>query len=212
MNPSPEPFRATTRVGATALALLALTAPALAVAAASAAPADRDAAHRVVHRDAVRDVTAFDRGEGEATSTNQATDIIRTVVDHRAERLTVSARLRAIQRTGYRLLVSEIRTREGGHFWLEVVYTRKTGEPHVSLDSNRGSVECPGLTWALDRDRSRVLGSVPRSCLDDPGWVRVGVATFSAARNFSGWFIDDSRRDGSSGEDHLALGPRQPHA
>ena len=73
-------------------------------------------------------------------------------------------------------------------------------------------MSCPEATWTVDRSANRVEGTVPTSCLGDPEWVRVGVGVVSAPLSLTTSSADDSRTKGRIGDDHLELGPVQPHA
>ena len=180
---------------------------------ASGAEADE---HRVVHRDARADVLLF--AEGAETSApapgDRATDVVKTVVDHQADQLVVDARVRQLSRSGFRLMIAEVLTTQGQRYQLIVDYSTTPISSRVSLTRYRSGAEvsCPGATWSVDRSSNRVEGSVPTSCLGAPEWVRVGVGVVSSPRNLTTSSADDSRTTGQVGDDHLELGPVQPHA
>ena len=123
-------------VGATALAATAAFTPILE----ASATAESGEGHRVVHHDARRDVLLFDaKSETRAPAPhNRATDITTTLVDHRASRLVVHARVRHLSRSGYRFLISEIRTSDGRHYELDVDYSAHPIGTRVSLVRSPG--------------------------------------------------------------------------
>lgn len=169
--------------------------------------------HRVVHDDARHDVLHFDvRSEASRPAPrDRATDITRTVVDHRSRRLDVQVQTSRLSRSDYRLMVGEILTSVGERFTLVVDYSTTPIDARVSLQrfSSGREVLCPGATWSVTRRTDRIAASVPRSCLGDPRWVRVGLALSSAPRDLRSSRADDSRADGRIGDRHLRLGPRQ---
>jgi hypothetical protein len=198
----------------------ALATPVLgwAVPAADASPAPTpavDPSHRVVHRDAQHDVLIWDL-EGDSTSpdpTNTTSDIVRTIVNHGARRLSLTAELQHLGRGQYRMLLSEIHASDGVNYLLTVDYARTPIGARLTLERASGKpVACPGATWSVDAAADTVATSVPRSCLHDPDWVRVGVGSVSAPSDLSVSRADDSRRNGTLNPDHVRVGPRQPHA
>ena len=171
--------------------------------------------HRIVHLDARRDVLRFDYPSetSRPAPRDRATDIIKTVVDHRPHRLVVQSRVRQLSRSGYRLMVAEILTSEGKRYELVVDFSTKPIDSRISLrPSGSGQdVKCPGAAWSVNRSVNRVDASIPSSCLGDPGWVRVGLGVVASPRTLKTSWADDSRSRGQVGE-HLKLGPRQPRA
>ena len=104
-----------------------LVAPALLAAGPASAEGE---AHRVVHRDARADVLLFPEGSetGKPAPGDRATDVVKTVVDHRADQLVVEARVRQLSRSGYRLMIAEILTSSGKRYQL----ARRTTRPSRS--------------------------------------------------------------------------------
>jgi len=190
-------------------------APALMTSANAAASPSTPSSHRIVHLDARRDVLRFDYPSetSRPAPRDRATDIIKTVVDHRPHRLVVQSRVRQLSRSGYRLMVAEILTSEGKRYELVVDFSTKPIDSRISLrPSGSGQdVKCPGAAWSVNRSVNRVDASIPSSCLGDPGWVRVGLGVVASPRTLKTSWADDSRSRGQVGE-HLKLGPRQPRA
>jgi hypothetical protein len=208
----------------TALASFAvLAASALVTSATAASPVrlsshqrpDR-ADHRVVHHDARRDVLLFNvKSEtSRPVPGDRATDITRTVVDHRANRTALHVRARQLSRSGYRLLVAEILTSDGRRYELVVDYSTQPIGSRVSLErSGTGAeVTCPGASWSIDRSAARIGASLPNSCVHHPAWVRVGLGLVAAPHGLKTSRADDSRARAHVGDRHLTLGPRQHRA
>lgn len=178
--------------------------------------AQRPDTHRVVHRDARRDVQRFDTEteKSRPAPRDRATDITRTVVDHRADRLVMKVDVRHLDRSGYRLLIAEILTSDGRRFEFNADYSISPIGSRISLMRSKSyrEVRCPGATWSVDPSANQVTASIPNSCLGDPRWVKVGVAAVGAPRNLTFSWGDDSRTRGDISDEHLALGPKQHRA
>jgi hypothetical protein len=175
--------------------VLAVTGALLALA---AAPATAERWHG---RDAKQDVRAYDI---DITSTcddiiekavlphDRRRDITRLSVDHGADSVVVILALRDVGRhdreTSYDVAV---RTRD--RLYDVEVYTGRRGKAEVDFASLRpvrdpdapecGRVltaharECVGLVADLAPAANTLTVTIPRPCLGDPGWVRVGAAS-----------------------------------
>ncbi|WP_193614487.1 hypothetical protein [Nocardioides lijunqiniae] len=208
--------------GSAVLAVAALTPSVIANAAsptASSAELPARAAqgeHRVVHRDARRDTIRFDTEteKKKPAPRDRTADITRTVVDHQADQLVVQTRVRQLGRSGYRLMIGEILTSDGRRLDLMVDYSKRPIGEALSLTRSASGAEvaCPAATWSARRSTKQVTATIPRSCLGDPAWVRVGLGMVAAPRNLRTSLGDDSRLSGRIGDEHIKLGPRQPHA
>ena len=222
-SPSRARLASTAVAGAALLAASGVLTPALASSSTAAAASVttsshqrlQPAAHRIVHRDPRRDVLRFDvdAETSKPAPRNRATDIIRTVVDHRAHQVVVQARARQLSRSHYRLMVAQVLTSDGRRYELLVDYSTTPIGSRLSLErTGRGAdVRCPGATWSLNRSDNRVRAAIPNRCLGRPGWVRVGVALVAAPLSLRTSLADDSRTRGHV-RDRLTLGPRQPRA
>ncbi len=78
------------------------------------------------------------------------------------------------------------------------------GESFWDVDG-KPRATCPGLRSRIDYGADTVRVSVPRNCLDDPRWVRVGGG--GGAMVGKRLYADDANRDGRIGDD-VALGAR----
>lgn len=202
-----------TLLGLTA-ALVAATGSLLVPQAAQAAPPPT-APHRVVHDDTVGDVVVYRDGADvpSGRADHASADITRTVVDHRAHRLVVRATLADLRRrSGLRFMVVEVRT-PARTYLATLDYGRTPTTPdRVDLTTFRGrDVPCSGTSWRARSRTDVVRLSIPRSCLQDPAWVKVGVGVGHSTRDFGRLFADDSRLEATLRPSHLATGPRQPH-
>ncbi|GAA4101875.1 hypothetical protein ACFFOS_17530 [Nocardioides kongjuensis] len=155
-----------------------------------AAPAHAD---RWTYDDAAGDVThtvETDTSLSIVTAPEQENgDITQVAVDHRRAKLVVDVRTRT-RITGSFMAGVGIRTR-GHHFLL--MSMRAPGMSSTDLmdfNSDGPSERCPGLKRRLVAAKTAIRFTIPRSCLDDPRWVRVGV-TLSTLAMFTGESYDD---------------------
>ncbi|MCW2852601.1 MAG: hypothetical protein JWM84_2265 [Nocardioides sp.] len=204
-------------VAALAPSALASAAPASPpVASSTDLPARAQGEHRVVHRDARRDAIRFDTESEKQTPAprNRTADVTTTVVDHQTDRLVLHTRVRQLSRSGYRLMIGEILTSDGRRLDLIVDYSKRPIDGRISLTRSASGAEvaCPDATWAIKRSAKRVTATIPRSCLGEPTWVRVGLGMVAAPRNLRTSLGDDARLSGRVNDEHLKLGPRQPRA
>lgn len=197
-----------------------LAARLLAVALTTAALGVPAAAHadRVETRDASGDVMMvpdLDTEEFVPAPDFTSVDILRTVVDHRANRLNLSVRFRDLRRTSIHTTIFRVVTPKRA---FEVgVYRGLGGGPQGLADvsrTNGRTVKCTGLRWSIDRDSDRVTASIPSTCLGSPRWVRIGAAAVSSGSGRledpnDGYrlYADDGHRAGSLRE-RLAIGPK----
>jgi hypothetical protein len=49
---------------------------------------------------------------------------------------------------------------------------------HKLVDEQFAGVKCPGLSHSIDYDTERVLIHIPRSCIGEPPWLKVGMANY----------------------------------
>jgi hypothetical protein len=177
-------------------------------------------AERVVTGDALGDVVTttvsdpFLLGGGELVPSpdNTSTDITRTVVDHRAGRLKVTASFRDLRRSFSDTVLMLIRTPRKSF----TVYAHRGGSQTVSmLGGRRSDVDCHGLLTTFDQAADTVSVRVPTSCIRDPRWVQVALAVATGevrhdpeAGDQVDAFIDDAFSDGFTDDSAPAMGPR----
>ena len=107
---------------------------------------------------------------------NATTDITRTVVDHRAGLLKVTASFRDLQHTFNDPLVMLIRTPQ--RTW--TVYVERRGKQTLTTISGRRSdLTCRRLRTTADLSSDQIEVKVPTSCLGDPRWVQVALVVFA---------------------------------
>lgn len=163
-----------------------------------AAPAHAD---RWTYDDAAGDVTHMVTTETsmsvEPVPEQVDGDITRVVVDHRRKKVTIEVGTRSVI-TGALGLAIELRT-PGHHFaltWMRV--PGMTGMDLMDFDFKRKDpmVRCPGLERTFSAGRTAIRFSVPRSCLDDPRWLRVGVSLSTFGMLTGDSYDDDGLRTG----------------
>lgn len=139
-------------------------------------------------------------------------DITRTVVVHRARKVVVRVKVRDIVRSDY-ALVARIRTADHTFSAIFNKVSEKApggaGTPGGDYYFHRGSkdVECSGLTHTISK-RNVLKLRVPRSCLDDPTWVRAGVRVVSSDKPMQHSYMDQAHPKADSGAGSIRVGPR----
>ncbi|MBS2937183.1 hypothetical protein KDN32_05455 [Nocardioides sp. J2M5] len=141
-------------------------------------------AERVVVRDASHDVVTLDLEASEAASHDvvvpasgeATTDITRVVVDHGDDALRVVVHVRSLRDAYYDLTMLQLRSQQ--RLW--GVTVQRSGDQTwtaLSRGHRESSRTCGGLVTEVGQDRLAI--TVPTTCLEDPRWVRVGVARFT---------------------------------
>jgi hypothetical protein len=147
-----------------------------------------DVTHTVVTETSVSIVTAPDQVNG---------DIVQVAVDHRRTKVIVAIRTRSAL-VGQFAASVDLRTR--GHMFL-LTSMRMPGFGGTELMDFKShgddpTVRCSGLKRKLSADRTTIRLSVPRSCLDDPRWVRVGVSLSTSSLFTEEMYDDDGLKTG----------------
>lgn len=160
------------------------------------------------HRDARHDVVraALDGpsdAAAEPAPRNVNADILRVQVNHRRDRLTSTLTLRKLPTKNW-VAAWEIRTDAPQLFQLDLF--RYGNLKDFTLLRNGRDVTCPGLDKLIDAGNRTVWVSVPRSCLDNPRFVRVGVGV--GAESGKSDFADDGLRDHGVNDEGALLGPK----
>lgn len=133
-------------------------------------------------------------------------DIVRTRISHTRNRLVVQMKLRKIKARPHFQAIS-VRTNQSRY---EITSSIGAGlDKGVEITRARGrEVECEGAEVTLDRRKGLITTAVPRSCLADPRWVRVGAAVMTMNWAFDVW-LDEARGDSINiNQEQLPLGPR----
>ncbi|MDP3891449.1 hypothetical protein, partial [Nocardioides sp.] len=155
-----------------------------------------------MHRDAIRDVMVMTTGEDNeeltAAPDQKRGDITRTVATHRATTVTSKVTMRQLptKRSGHGV-ATRIVTNERTYVVEALRLPGASKSP--TLYTARGKViECDGLDHQRNDKLKTVSFSVPRSCMGNPRWVRIGVGVFRMNHGPK-TFFDDSHRDGLAG-------------
>ncbi|GAA3547323.1 hypothetical protein [Nocardioides daeguensis] len=159
-------------------------------------------AARWVHDDAAGDVAALTFGSDGSTMFSTVSqdqlrgDIERVAVRHRATKVKVGIRTRAAI-SGPLSSTVVIRTRDHAFLlsWLRTTGVNETDLLDIGRHAAGGVVHCPGLTRSASSDRKAVRFVIPRSCLRNPSWVRVGVELAMADVAADRSLVDDGLDD-----------------
>lgn len=129
-------------------------------------------------------------------------DIRRATVTHRANRVVIRLEVADLRPGLGHLVAGRIRTASGD---VDFGWSKELGQPVQGglYPAGGGTCAAPHPTFDTETDVVRVV--VPRSCVDQAPWVRVGVGLASYVEP-SLPFVDDAR-SGRVG-DRAVLGPR----
>jgi hypothetical protein len=160
------------------------------------------------HGDATKDVeTSTDGG---ATSTPDATNAVTDITQVRAANNTgtVVVRFRTRAALPQRFVAEAVIKTATGEFTADRVHVGSTAG--VYLSNGMDDISCKGLTFAVVRSTRWVRVSVPRSCIGNPGWVRIGAFVLTMNADDSREWADDGLRTGMGSS--RVLSPRIPRA
>lgn len=146
-----------------------------------------------------------------AAPDHASTDITRTVVDHRAGRLEVTASFRDLRRSfGKRAL---LRVRTPQRTWTVVV--EGSGGQTFTAVSSGPTAGCRGLRTTFDPAADTVSVRVPTACIRDPRWVQVAMLVVSSEVRHDprlgdqlDEYADDPFADGLTDDSGWTMGPR----
>jgi hypothetical protein len=178
--------------------------PALAGLALIAVPATAHAQtyrHTDARKDVVRVTDSADRHR--LAPRVQDADITKVRFTHAGSTVTARLSLRKVtDRTNY--LVGSLRTPKGR---FDVMATVDTGEITLLTGSGR-TVACADASVHASKPKDQVTLRIPRSCLGDPRWVRVGVGVVVVKSSAATYFADDALRSRAINDSRLTLSPR----
>jgi len=165
----------------------ALTATVLSALVGLAGPASAD---RVIHRDARHDVMKATFASAELTPAprRREGDVTRAMIDHRFRRVVLKLRYAELTRSSTHIEIAQLRTSERRTFGLVLFGVEGEGD-QVQLFGPDGP-GCKGLWSEVDYRENTIKLSVPRRCLDNPEWVRVGVGFITSTPKTV--FLDDA--------------------
>jgi hypothetical protein len=172
-----------------------------------AAPAHAD---RWTYDDAVGDVTHMIETPTsmsiETVPEQTNGDVTQVAVDHRRTKVVIELYTRA-RITGAFGINAVVRT-PGQHYMLMSFRMPGMGGTQLMTLSDEPDRRCTGLKRKLIADKTAVRLTVPRSCIGDPRWVRVG-ATLSTFGLFTGeGYDDDALRTASPLFGKTAMSPK----
>lgn len=162
------------------------------------------------HTDATGDVFVSPESDGAGENFTPAPDRVEgdvtgVRVAHRANKVKLTLRYRELSRTGFANIHSfRIRTEKVVR---DVTVFGITGHwrGEAEMSTARGRTVSCALSHTIDYATNRVTVLVPRSCLSNPRWVRVGAAGIGIDDD-GNTYADDARSTGL--HDSFVLGPR----
>lgn len=134
-------------------------------------------------------------------------DIVRVVTSHTSTQVKAYAKYAELGPAGTRMHALRVVTGAGRHLHFSLVTVDgRTVFKELDRDSDGAKVSCSGLVAKVDNTANTVLLSIPRSCIGNPSYVRVGFG--GAIFNDTSWRSDDAQVSGiSSSDSDLKLGP-----
>ncbi|WP_203336491.1 hypothetical protein [Nocardioides limicola] len=160
-------------------------------------------------RDARGDVVTFDMETGEETLSSVANgDIVRTRFVHSNKAVVVRVKFRSLAKQGlfrgdYVRVVTDAGLRRDVH--VSAMSGQWKGDAEMTRPNHK-PVDCD-LSHRIDYGKNLLTLRIPRACLNNPRWVRVGVASFWLKGDLSAMYADDAQKDGKVGN-RVALSPR----
>lgn len=158
------------------------------------------------HADATKDVeTSTDHGQTSTTDAENAdTDITQVRAANNTGTVVVRFRTRAALPHRF---VAEIEIKTASQdFTVDRVHVGSSAG--VYLSNGMDDIHCADLTFAVDRSTRWVRVSVPRTCIGNPGWVRVGAFALTMNSDDSREWADDGLNTGIGSS--RVLSPRIP--
>lgn len=169
----------------------------------SAPPPGADVVTRVVLEDGTGDVWVIGDGDDEYVPAGDkpTVDVTRAVASHRAHSVVVRMHVANLKKAGSQAFMAVYRTRDA--YGLVSVTTgpgTRSGR-HLLVDGRFARIPCDGLTHDVDYEADLVSVRVPRSCLDRPAWVRLGLSNllFANADGTFQEFVDNPHNARSQG-------------
>jgi hypothetical protein len=138
-------------------------------------------ASRVVLRDGPGDVWRLNllpEREWVREGRRPPADILRAIVRHRANAVTVRVRIVDIRWVGSLIVAVKLLTPRAKYV-IEVASTKgnRLGIHHEPLydDTHNELLDCPGYRTRVDRNTDVATVHVPRSCMSSPAWAKARV-------------------------------------
>lgn len=162
-------------------------------------PSGAAVADSLVRKDAAGDVS---KSVGQSTTvdpTRTNGDITGTVIKHAGSKVKIKIYHRDLAKTGYTVSLISVRSNKGKkaqrNFSIAAIPGAYYGK--VMTTNASGKKKSCKTTKTLDYAANTTLLVIPRSCLGNPKWVRVGIGVVSTADDFETTFVDDARTKGT---------------
>ncbi len=167
---------------------------------------------RTIHdarHDVVRLATDGPSTAGHVVSQRRSGDVIsmRTTYGHARVRVTLGyATLSPVTSENKQVVhVVTLRTNTGHHSNVSLFVSKNQPRGQRLFERDDSIATCKGLHTRVDYRRDRVRFSIPRACLSNPRWVRVGGGGGILTDR---WLYADDVSSKSTVQDDLVLGPR----
>ena len=134
------------------------------------------------HQDPDRDVYYWGRGPYSAAPANRTADVTGLRVQHSQREVVLTLQLRQARRDGF-AVAWYLRTSERPKQYVLQLSRWDADQRYFRLVydwTERGTfqrVTCAHKTWSVAPRADTYTLTIPRSCLDNPAWVRSGVIT-----------------------------------
>jgi hypothetical protein len=155
-------------------------------------------AESIYHRDMRHDVVTFD-DDGNVIHRRHTPDpdVVQTKLAHLTERVMIRLTFANLRRDQHdRTTYGRIATPDNTYRFHSVVNAAEDSAT-LSLHTNGELVDCPDLKQTVRYGADRLTLRVPRSCLQSPRWVQIGVITgLDRPHSYGLW--DDGLRDGTN--------------
>jgi hypothetical protein len=175
------------------------------------APAAAAEARSITNIDQRGDVFSFDESENPTPEPGIVNgDILKTRLSHGINRVRVKVRFADLKRKGaFRGEYVRIRTNAGVRGSVSLYAGPGDWQGFAQLNRNDGTHFGCSIGHSISYADNIVRLSVPRSCLDNPRWVRLGVGSFWYSADGSRVFADDALLDGKVHANYVTLSVRK---
>jgi hypothetical protein len=135
---------------------------------------------------------------GAVDPTRAIGDITRTVITHGPSNVKVKVFFRDLQKVGKIVTIIPVKTDKGYRRFEIVAGPGKYYGTVTVRNAKDKKVTCK-TTRTIDYAANTALLVVPRKCLSNPRWVRVGAGVLSTQDGFQTIYGDDARTNGTVG-------------
>lgn len=122
---------------------------------------------------------------------NRTTDLTRLTVSHQAQTISMRIRVRNLTETEGRSIIAILRTPQGLRAVMVETSTSSFVFKQPAIAAKRLG-NCPRLRKEFNYAANVIRIVVPRRCLGNPQWVRVGLQMSTIDNNFRTLAIDDA--------------------